>query len=137
LSDWVDGGPTANPLVAWLDDSSIVFLDGAGMHRINIASGPVPMPRLDPDALFAPGNPGRLYRIGDGMAILESQGGGPTGVSSLTVLGPNADVRFRRSFPSWNTAILIVDPLRPTAVLATDPQPPDGPPDRFFVLSYE
>lgn len=137
LSDWVDGGPTANPLVAWLDDSSIVFLDGAGMHRINIGPGPMPMPRLDPGTLFTPGNAGRLYRIGDGLAILESQGGGPTGVSWLTLLGPNADVRFRRFFPSWNTAILIVDPLRPRAVLATDPQPPDGPPDRFFVLSYE
>jgi hypothetical protein len=137
LSEWVAAPTTADPLIAWLDDETLVFLDGAGMHRVDLRSRPLLMAGLDPGAVFTAGGVGRLYRIGDSLAVLETNGHGPTGVTRLTVIGPSGDVRFRRSFPSWNAAYLVVDPAHPRAILATDPQPPDGPSNRFFVLSYE
>jgi hypothetical protein len=135
LAVWAPANPTADPLMAWLDDDSLVFIDGAGVHGVGIDGSPEVVPGLDPDGWFSPGSAKRIYRIGDGLGVVAQQDSGPTGIAWLALFGARGELRLRQSFPSWNPAYLVVDPNRLQALVVTDPQPPDGPPARFAIVA--
>ncbi len=135
LADVVRGDANADPIVSWLDDGSFVFLDGAGLHRVMPDGQNKGIP-VNPDDLPAKGYSGRAYRLGDAVAVATQLGSGPTGQARLTLLGLNGEVQLRQTFPSWNGVGLFNDPARPQALVITDPQAADAPPQRYFVLSH-
>jgi hypothetical protein len=138
LAPWTPGhNGWAMPAIAWLDPSSLLFIDAGGMHRVDLNPDAKAIPGIDASKLVTPGNAGRVYRLDGGLAVIEQQGGAYTGLSVISVLGPTGDIRLRQSLPSWNPGYLALDSALRRAVFVTDPQLPTGPQQRFMVLAYE
>ena len=138
LAPWTPGhNGWAMPAIAWLDPSSLLFIDAGGMHRVDLNPDAKAIPGIDASKLVTPGNAGRVYRLDGGLAVIEQKGGAYTGLSVLSVLGPTGDIRLRQSLPSWNPGYLALDSALRRAVFVTDPQLPTGPEQRFMVLAYE
>jgi hypothetical protein len=135
LADVVRGDANTDPIVSWLDDSSVVFLDGAGLHRITPQGTDSAIPGIDPSDLPAMGYYGRAYRLGDAVAVASQLGSGPTGQARLTLVGLDGEIQSRHVFPSWNGVGMIIDSARPQALVYTDPREADEPPGRYFVLT--
>ncbi len=135
LADVVTGSANEDPVASWFDDGSLVFLDGAGLHRIGPDGTTRAIP-VDPGDLPRKGYTGRAYRLGDAIVLASQLGSSDTGLARLTVLAPSGEVGYRQTFPSWNGVGLVIDPARPQALVITDPQRPDRASGRYFVLSH-
>ena len=135
LTEVARGSFNGDPVVSWFDDGSLVFLDGVGLHQIG-ADGTSRTIPVEPDDLPREKYFGRAYRFGNAIALASQFGSAEIGQARLTVMSPTGEVGYRQTFPSWNGLGLILDPARTQALVATDPQRPDGPPQRYFVLRH-
>lgn len=136
LADIATGSFNSDPVPRRFDDGSLVYLDSAGLHRIG-ADGVNTMVTVDPGDLPSKGYFGRVYRFGNAIVLASQLGSTATGQAKLTVMSSTGEVGYRQTLPSWNGVGLILDPSRPKALVYTDPQRPDRPPQSFFVLSHQ
>jgi len=136
LADVATGSINSDPVPRWFDDGSLVYLDGAGLHRIGPDGEHATVP-VDAGDLPSKGYNGRLYGLGNAIVLASQVRSADTGEGKLTVMNPTGEVGYRQSFPSWNGLGLILAPGRPKALVFTDPHLPNQPPQRFFVLSHQ
>jgi hypothetical protein len=136
VADVATGSFNTDPLPSLFDDGSLVYLDGAGLHRIG-PDGTKTTITVDPGDLPWKGYYGRTYRLGTAIVLASQFGSTDAGQGRLTVMAPTGEVGYRQTLPSWNGVGMILDPARPKALVYTDPQRPDRPPQRFFVLRHQ
>jgi hypothetical protein len=124
LADVIRANTNNDPVVSRFEDGSIVFLDGAGLHRIGPDGANTAIP-VDPGDLPPKGYYGRAFPFGNAI-VLASQLGIPDTVrAKLTIMSPSGEVGYRQTFASWIVG-LILDPVRLQALVYAD--------QRFFVL---
>jgi hypothetical protein len=122
------GSFNGEPLMSWFDDGSIVFMDGAGLHRIGPDGANTTIP-VDPGDLPGMKLHGRAFRFGNAIALASQLVSSATiGTSKLTIMGLSGEVGYRQTF-STGTVALILDPARTQAVLSAGTQ--------YFVLRHQ
>jgi hypothetical protein len=134
LFDLTRGDVNIQANFGWLEDGSLVVLDGIGLHRFALDGSTLAVPTISPTDLTAPRHAGRAYVLGGDIVLASQLGSATTGAARLTARGIDGDIRFARTLPSWNGLGLVVDHDRPRALVVTDPQLPGAPPQSFFVL---
>lgn len=122
------GSFNGEPAVSWFDDGSIVFLDGAGLHRIGPDGTNTTIP-VDPGDLPRRGLPGRAFRFGNAIAVGSQLVNTATiGMSTLTIMGLSGEVGYRQTFATSGVG-LIPDPARLQALVEAGTQ--------YFVLRHQ
>lgn len=134
LAPWDALTSFVNPVVIWLDDRTLVFVDRSGLRRVSVDGVVEALPGFDPSELSTPGSFARIAMVGDALAIVTLQAQGPTGIARLTVIGPDGSVALRQSFPSSNPPSIVADSNRRRALIVSDPPQTHEPPNRVFLL---
>ena len=128
LAEVAAGSFNGDPVVSWFDDGSIVFLDGAGLHRIGPNGANTTIP-VDPGDLPAKELHGRAFRFGNAIALASQLVNTATiGMSKLTIMGLSGEVGYRQTFET-GTVGLTLDPARTQALIYAAPQ--------YFVLRHQ
>lgn len=126
--------PNVDPVPSWLSESIAVFLDGSGLHRLELGANAETLDGLGLGELPQPGYTGRAYALSGRVVVSVQVGSGPTGQGRLTARGQRGEIEFSQTFPAWNGVGLVVDPSHDQALVVSDPQLPNASPNRFYVL---
>jgi hypothetical protein len=129
------GAFQTDPLAQWLDDDSLEFLDGTGLHALRRDGSVIAIPAVDPADLPAEQYYGQSGVLDGGILIsAQEKEDGDEGIGRLSLRRLDGTVPFAASLTSVNPIFFATDPAGLRAVVVADPQAPGGPPVRGFVL---
>jgi hypothetical protein len=132
----IAAGPfQTDPLAHWLDDDSLEFLDGAGLHGVRRDGSAIAIPAVDAADLPAEQLYGRSGVLGGGILITaQEKEDGDEGLGRLSLRNLDGTILFAATLSSVNPIFFAIDPSGLRALVVADPQAPGGPPIRAYVL---
>jgi hypothetical protein len=121
LMRWAPPNPYGIPMIAWIDDASLVIIDRTGLTRASVGGDVQPVGGLVNDELVRVGGSGRLYPVRDSFAVViyDSRLRQPEG--QLLLIDAAGGVLLDQLFASWSMPRLIVDDIHERAILVSDP----------------
>lgn len=122
------------PVPSWLNDSTLVFMDGEGPHIVQEGQPPAAFPGFAATDLPAPRHAARASALAGRIVVVAQDGSGPTGTSRLIIRDLSGRLELNRSYQTWNLPYLNVDPRHAQAILMIDPQLPGAVSSSFFVV---